>query len=56
MAFVGIFMRYIMRPIWKTPGMSSIDALASFIGSYSVGLLITNKVYKDGYYSAKGRA
>lgn len=53
MAFVGIFMRYIMRPIWKTPGMSSIDALASFIGSYSVGLLITNKVYKDGYYSAK---
>lgn len=53
MAFVGIFMRYIMRPIWKTPGMSSIDALASFIGSYSVGLLITNKVYKDGYYSTK---
>ena len=53
MAFVGIFMRYIMRPIWKTPGMSSIDALASFIGSYSVGLLITNKVYKEGYYSTK---
>ena len=49
MAFVGIFMRYIMRPIWKTPGMSSIDALASFIGSYSVGLLITNKVYKEGF-------
>ena len=53
MAFVGIFMRYIMRPIWKTPGMSSIDALASFIGSYSVGLLITNKVYKEGFYSTK---
>ncbi len=53
MEFVGVFMRPIMRPVWRTPGRSAIDAVASFVGSYSVGLLITNKVYKEGYYSNK---
>ncbi len=53
MEFVGVFMRPIMRPIWKTPGRSAVDAVASFVGSYSVGLLITNRVYKEGYYSTK---
>lgn len=53
MEFIGVFMRPVMRPIWKTPGRSAIDAVASFVGSYSVGLLITNRVYKEGYYSTK---
>ncbi|SDL11005.1 YjiH family protein [Natronincola ferrireducens] len=53
MEFVGVFMQPIMRPIWKTPGRSAVDAVASFVGSYSVGLLITNRVYKEGYYSTK---
>ena len=45
-----------MKPLFKTPGKSAIDAIASFVGSYSVGLLITNKVYKEGQYSAKEAA
>jgi nucleoside recognition membrane protein YjiH len=53
MEFVGVFMRPVMRPVWKTPGRSAVDAVASFVGSYSVGLLITNRVYKEGYYSTK---
>lgn len=53
MEFVGVFMRPVMRPLWKTPGRSAVDAVASFVGSYSVGLLITNRVYKEGYYSTK---
>lgn len=53
MEFIGVFMKPIMRPIWKTPGRSAVDAVASFVGSYSVGLLITNRVYKEGYYSQK---
>lgn len=53
MEFIGVFMQPIMRPIWKTPGRSAVDAVASFVGSYSVGLLITNRVYKEGYYSTK---
>jgi len=49
-------MEPIMRPIWKTPGRSAIDAVASFAGSYSVGLLLTNRMYKTGRYSAKEAA
>ncbi len=51
--FIGVFMRPIMRPIWKTSGRSAIDALASFVGSYSIGLLITNRVFKEGKYTIK---
>ncbi len=51
--FIGVMTRPIMRPIWKTPGRSAIDAVASFVGSYSIGLLITNRVYKEGKYTAK---
>lgn len=53
MEFVGVFMRPIMKPIWRTPGRSAIDAVASFVGSYSVALLITNRVYKEGKYTSK---
>ncbi|WP_108670387.1 YjiH family protein [Peribacillus acanthi] len=54
--FIGIFMQPVMRPIWKTPGRSAIDAVASFVGSYSLGLLITNRVFKEGKYSIKEAA
>jgi nucleoside recognition membrane protein YjiH len=54
--FIGIFMQPIMRPIWKTPGRSAIDAVASFVGSYSIGLLITNRVFKEGKYTIKEAA
>ncbi|MEW9093581.1 MAG: YjiH family protein [Clostridiaceae bacterium] len=46
-------MKPIMRPIWKTPGRSAIDAVGSFVGSYSIGLLITNTVFKEGKYTIK---
>jgi nucleoside recognition membrane protein YjiH len=51
MEFIGVFMQPIMRPIWKTPGRSAIDAVASFVGSYSIALLITNRVYREGKYT-----
>ncbi|KQL21802.1 YjiH family protein [Cytobacillus solani] len=54
--YVGILMKPIMRPVWKTPGRSAIDAVASFVGSYSLGLLITNRIYKEGKYTAKEAA
>ena len=51
--FIGVLMQPIMRPIFKTPGKYAVDAVASFVGSYSLGLLITNRVYKDGMYNKK---
>ena len=50
---VGVLMQPIMKPIWRTPGASAIDAVASFVGSYSIGLLITNRVYLQKQYSAR---
>lgn len=51
--FAGVFMRPVMRPIFKTQGRSAIDAVASFVGSYSLALLITNRVFKEGKYTIK---
>lgn len=56
MEYVGVFMEPVMKPIWKTPGRSAIDAVASFVGSYSLALLITNRVYKEGKYTGKEAA
>lgn len=53
---VGVLVQPVMRPIWRTPGRSAIDAVASFVGSYSIGLLITNRVYQAGQYSAREAA
>ena len=54
--FVGVWMQPIMRPIWKTPGRSAIDAVASFVGSYSLGIMITDRVYQSGGYTGKEAA
>lgn len=56
MEFAGVLMTPIMRPVFRTPGRSAIDAVASFVGSYSIGLLITNGVYRQGRYSAREAA
>ncbi len=51
MEFIGVLLEPIMRPIWRTPGRSAVDAVASFVGSYSLALLVTNRVYKEGLYT-----
>ncbi|ERS91403.1 YjiH family protein [Halomonas sp. PBN3] len=53
---IGVLVQPVMRPIWRTPGRSAIDAVASFVGSHSIGLLITNRVYQAGQYSAREAA
>lgn len=53
MEFIGVFMEPVMRPVFKTPGRSAVDAVASFVGSYSLALLITNRVYMEDTYTKK---
>jgi nucleoside recognition membrane protein YjiH len=53
---VGVLVDRIMRPVWRTPGWSAIDAVASFVGSYSLALLITDRVFRDGKYSVREAA
>lgn len=56
MEYVGVLVQPLMRPVWRTPGRSAVDAVASFVGSYALGLLITNRVYKAGGYTAREAA
>lgn len=56
MEFIGVLMRPIMVPLFRTPGRSAVDAVASFVGSYSIALLITNRVYKEGRYNHREAA
>ncbi|WP_274308839.1 YjiH family protein [Solibacillus daqui] len=54
--FIGVLMQPVMKPVFRTPGRSAVDAVASFVGSYSVGLILTNRVYKEGKYTAREAA
>ncbi len=51
--FVGSLLESLMRPVWKVPGRAAINAIASFVSSSSVGVLITSKLYKQGVYTEK---
>jgi nucleoside recognition membrane protein YjiH len=50
---VGVLMERVMRPLFRTPGYSAIDAVTSFVGSYSIGLLVTNAMYLQGRYTVR---
>src|SRR5690625_4916314 len=53
---IGVFMTKIMRPLFKLPGRSSIDALASLIGVGTIGVLLTSNQYEDGFYTKREAA
>ncbi|MFD1852237.1 YjiH family protein [Oceanobacillus bengalensis] len=52
----GTLMQKIMRPLFRLPGRSSIDALASWVGDGTIGVLLTSKQYEEGYYTKREAA
>ncbi|WP_432363563.1 YjiH family protein [Sporosarcina sp. UB5] len=54
--FFGTMMVKVMRPLFKLPGRSSIDALASWIGDGTIGVLLTSKQYEEGHYTQREAA
>ena len=50
---IGSLMEPLMRPVFKVPGRSAVNAIASFVSSSSVGVLITSKLYRSGVYTKK---
>lgn len=54
--FFGTLMVKIMRPLFKLPGRSSIDAFASWIGDGTIGVLLTSKQYEEGHYTQREAA
>lgn len=51
--FIGALLEPLMRPVFKLPGKAAVNALVSFLSSSSVGVLISNKLYKRGVYTEK---
>ena len=47
MDFFGTLIKKVMRPLFLVSGRSAIDAIASWLGSGPVGIVITNKQLQD---------
>lgn len=51
--FFGALLTKVMRPLFKLPGRSSIDCIASWLGDGTIGVLLTSKQYEEGYYTKR---
>ncbi|PMR70806.1 YjiH family protein [Halomonas heilongjiangensis] len=56
MEFIGSLVRKPFRVIFNLPGRSAIDATASWMGSGTVGVLITTQQYETGFYNRREAA
>lgn len=54
--FFGVLFSKFMRPIFTLPGRSSIDCIASWLGDGTIGVLLTNKQYEEGFYTKREAA
>jgi nucleoside recognition membrane protein YjiH len=51
--FTGTLMRPIMKPLFRLPGRSALDDLLSWLGPYSVGLYMTQQLFRKGFYNRR---
>lgn len=53
MDYTGTLLRGFVKPLFKLPGRSAIDLVASWIGNCNVGVVLTSFQYENGYYTGK---
>lgn len=51
--FIGILLGPIVVKVFKVPGYSTIDAIASFVGDGTIGIVVTDNQYQRGYYNKR---
>ena len=56
MEFIGTLVKRVFRTLFTLPGRSAIDALASWMSSAPVGVMITIQQYVTGHYFAREAA
>ncbi len=49
----GTLLAKVMRPIFRLPGRSSVDCMASWLGDGTIGVLLTSKQYEEGFYTKR---
>jgi nucleoside recognition membrane protein YjiH len=52
----GSLLAKFMRPVFKLPGRSSVDCVASWLGDGTIGVLLTSKQYEEGFYTKREAA
>jgi nucleoside recognition membrane protein YjiH len=56
MEFVGAFFKPVMQRLAKVPGRAAVDCTASWMGSGSMGVVLTDLQYQQGFYTAREAA
>ncbi len=51
--FVGTMLQRPFQKLFNLPGRATIDTIASWVGSSSIAVVLTNAQYEKGYYSAR---
>lgn len=54
--FMGDVLRPVMRRLFNVPGRSAVDAVASFVGDGTLGIIVTDMQYAQGYYTKREAA
>ncbi len=53
MDYTGTIIRNFTKPLFKLPGRSAIDLVASWVGNCNVGVVLTSTQYEQGYYTGR---
>lgn len=56
MEFIGTLLRKPFKTLFRVPGRAAVDAVASWMGSGTVGVVITTQQYAKGYYNKREAA
>lgn len=51
--YIGTLIAPFMEKVFKVPGYSAVDAIASFVGDGTIGIVVTDTQYRRGYYSKR---
>ncbi len=51
--YIGTICAPLVQKVFKVPGFSAVDAIASFVGDGTIGIVVTDTQYKRGYYSKR---
>ncbi len=51
--YIGTLCAPVVEKIFRVPGFSAVDAIASFVGDGTIGIVVTDTQYKRGYYSKR---
>ncbi|MFO8068428.1 MAG: YjiH family protein [Alkalibacterium sp.] len=51
--FIGILLGPVVVKVFRVPGYSMIDAIASFVGDGTIGIVVTDRQYQRGYYNRR---